>query len=166
MKAFLDHVGIKNPRTLDVGCGLGYVVRHLRNQGVDAHGCEYGRWTQEHAVIPGILWADLTEYLPYETAQFDLVSCLGVLSQFPERFAVRAVSELRRVSRGYIWVNIQCEPHELQKHHRGIRPKGDWFSLFEYMGLEIVEDDFLLKHYDRSPVRLNRMLKNKISTHD
>jgi SAM-dependent methyltransferase len=159
MKRFLDHAGIETPRTLDVGCGLGYVVRHLRNQGVDAHGCEYGRWPQENAVVEGILWADLTDFLPYEPESFDLVSCLGVLSQFPQRFALKALKELMRVSRGFVWVNIQCEKHELQAHHKNIKEKEFWFSLFKTAGLEIVEEEFLLSHYHRVPERLNRILK-------
>ena len=159
MKRFLDYVGIENPRTLDVGCGLGYVVRHLRNQGVEAHGCEFGDWTQKNAVVEGILWADLTDFLPYEDASFDLVSCLGVLSQFPQKFALRAVNELKRVSRGFLWVNIQCEKNKLQEHHRNIKEKDFWFALFETVGLEIVEEEFLLSYYDRVPGRFNRILK-------
>lgn len=159
IKDFCDHVGLGFVRSLDVGCGLGYVVRHLRNLGIEGHGCEYGKWTQEHNVVSGVLWADLTEYLPYETAYFDFVSCLGVLSQFPERYAVRAVEELRRVTKKYVWVNIQTEWRELQAHHRNIRPKGDWLYLFEYVGFQVVETDFLRSYYPEIGEQLSVILE-------
>ena len=159
VREFLDFKEYQAPRTLDVGCGLGFVVRHLRNLNVDAHGVEYGFWTVDHAVVPGILWADLTIRLPFPSESFDLVSCCGVLSQFPEEFSEGALRELARVSRRFVWVNIQCEEHELQRHHRNIKPKEFWFDLFEKTGLRIVEEEFLLANYYRVPSRCCRILE-------
>ena len=159
IKRFLVDHGIEKPKTLDVGCGLGYVVRHLRNQGVDAHGCEYGTWTVENAVIPGIIWADLTEGLPYEADSFDLVSCLGVLSQFPAEFAVKAVEELKRVSRRFIFVNIQCMKYELQKHHRNIKPPAYWERILESLDLKTFDDEYLRATYAPYKMRMTRILE-------
>lgn len=160
IKELLDKTGIEKPKTLDVGCGLGYIVRHLRNAGiVDAVGCEYGRWTQENAVVSGILWADLTEGLPYEDESFDFVSCLGVLSQFGERYAPRALAELRRVTRFILWTNIQLEMNHLQSYHKNIKPVSYWEELFKEAGFLFNEeaDEFLKKTYPGVPEQFNRL---------
>jgi len=118
---------------LEVGCGRGFVVRHLRNMGHIADGCEYGTEAVAQSVC-GAQWADLTAKLPYEYGSYDLVLCVGVLSHPPALYAQHCLDELARVSRRLLVTNIQVEPHELQRHHLNIKPAEWWRPRFAKAG--------------------------------
>lgn len=120
---------------LEVGCGLGYVLKHLRNLGHKAEGIEYGTWSVEHSVC-GAKWGDITETLPAADGTADLVICVGVLSHVPEDLVPKALKELRRVSRRFVWTNIQLYWHPDQNHHQTFCQPTWWRRKFLEAGLE------------------------------
>jgi SAM-dependent methyltransferase len=127
----------KTVRIADVGCGRGWVVKHLRDSGYMAAGFEYGKGAVEHSVC-GADWCDLTESLPIENAECGLVICHGVLSHVGEEKAAHAVKELARITfkRGLVWTNILTGWHEQQQHHLTFRPKEWWEHRFKAAGLK------------------------------
>lgn len=128
---------IPNPdkpyHVVEVGCGIGFTIRHLRNLGVSAEGIEYGTWSVEHSVC-GVKWGDITETLPAEDASADLVICVGVLSHIPEELIVKALGELRRISRKLLWTNIQLYWHPDQSHHKTFFQPTWWRRRFSEAG--------------------------------
>jgi SAM-dependent methyltransferase len=123
---------------LDVGCGRGFVVRHLKNLRFAAAGCEYAPMSEVQPVERHIYRGDLTETLPFDDGAFGLTICLGVLSHLPEDDVPHAIRELTRVTRRAIWTNILVIDHPLQKHHQTIRPPHWWQAAFKSCGLREV----------------------------
>lgn len=122
---------------LAVGCCRGWQVHHMRNLGLRADGCEYGKAGVEHSVC-GAKWCDLTDRLPYEDASYDLVECVGVLSQFPERFALHALKELHRVSKRWLWTNILVHERPEQWYHKNVKTSSWWYQQFAKAGWSTV----------------------------
>jgi SAM-dependent methyltransferase len=135
-------------RVLDVGCGRGFVVKHLRDLGISAEGCEYAHFAVDNSVCDAA-WCDLTDRLPYEDKTFDLVHCAGVLSQFPAEFAEHALKELFRVSRKYLWANILVGKNapKQQSHHRNVKVREWWEPIFHRVGWREFETDALYKEF-------------------
>ena len=130
-KKLAEKLGCRS--VLDVGCGRGFTVRHLRNMGLRADGIEYGTEAVEHSVCEA-KWGDLTDTLPPGDETYDLTISLGVLSHPPKETTFNALSELRRVTKKALWTGIQVVPHELQLHHLTIMPPDWWQSMFSAAG--------------------------------
>jgi SAM-dependent methyltransferase len=87
-------------RVLDVGCAWGFLVECLREQGVQAFGCDFSTYAlaQVHPNIREFCWQyDLTQPLPADqqsTARYDLVTCIEVLEHLPPNAAATAVQYL------------------------------------------------------------------------
>lgn len=138
------------PKVCDVGCGRGWIVFNLRELGLDACGCEYGRGAVAHSMGSAAL-CDLTQPrgLPYPEGIFDHVNCVGVLSHFPAEFAETAVLELHRITArgGTCWTNILTirgdgEPNPLAEHHLNQAPVAFWEELFARCGWDDITADF------------------------
>ncbi len=88
---------------LDVGCGRGEVVREAVALKLDARGCD---------VVPALCEGERFDLitgahdLPYTDHRFDLVSCCDVLEHIMEPDVDRVLSELRRVSKGRMLLEI------------------------------------------------------------
>jgi len=119
---------IGRPSIADIGCGRGFVVRHLRNLGHGADGYEYGEAALKHSVCEA-RFCDLTGRLPIPDGAYGLIVCTGVLSHVPEESVPNALAELRRVTRprGLLFINLLNHYTPLQSHHRTFKPN-DWWK--------------------------------------
>jgi 2-polyprenyl-3-methyl-5-hydroxy-6-metoxy-1,4-benzoquinol methylase len=99
---------------LDVGCGEGFVVKHLRETvapprldglDIDRPVLDVARFQNRSS---GFARASVFE-LPFPADSYDLVLCNEVLEHLeaPER----ALGELARVSRGHLILSVPREPH-------------------------------------------------------
>jgi hypothetical protein len=97
------------PHTLDAGCAFGFVVEALREIDVDAEGVDVSFFAIDHA-SPGarghVRQGSLLDRLPFDDASFDAVTALETLEHLPPESIPAAISELRRVSRGYLLATI------------------------------------------------------------
>ena len=111
---------------LDFGCGVGALVRALRQRGVDARGIE-----MEREGIAGALGEDVVPYvdlydgslpLPFADGVFDCVTAIEVLEHVPDYR--RVIDELVRVCAGRLVITVPdmaaipiCFPHGVVPWH-------------------------------------------------
>jgi SAM-dependent methyltransferase len=99
---------------LEVGCGEGFVLRHLREQlgPRDLAGLDYrpAALAVARTLVPGVpLQVADARHLPYRDGAFDLVLCLEVLEHLVEPSV--ALAELRRVARRGALLSVPHEPY-------------------------------------------------------
>jgi ubiquinone/menaquinone biosynthesis C-methylase UbiE len=79
---YVDRIISKGKWTIDIGCGLGRVVKHYHNEGYKISGCDYSEVAVEKLKKNNpeldIIQANIL-FLPYEDNQFDNILLLGVL---------------------------------------------------------------------------------------
>lgn len=94
---------------LDVGCATGFLVEVLREQGIDAQGCDVSEYAIDHA-SPGaaghIRVGNLFAGLPWNDNSFALVTALEILEHLPPERVKVALAELHRVCNGYLYATI------------------------------------------------------------
>jgi len=101
-------------RLLDSGCGEGFVLDHLRQEGYGAHftgsdlRLEAIQWGQANLIedLDGLV-ADI-HHLPFPDNSFPLVMCLEVLEHIPD--SAVGLRELARVSSQYLLLSVPHEP--------------------------------------------------------
>jgi len=104
---------LATPALLDVGCGEGYVLRHLQRDWptLETQGMDGDREALALArrACPGTLFlqADAAR-LPFRDRSFDMLTCLEVLEHLRE--PGQALAELARVSRRYILLSVPNQP--------------------------------------------------------
>jgi SAM-dependent methyltransferase len=107
--AFLLWSHFEARRTLDVGCAFGFTVEALRELGVDAKGCDFSAFAVNHApasVRNHVFFGDLSQTLPFGDRSFDVVSAFETLEHLPPALVPHALSELFRVTRGFLVATI------------------------------------------------------------
>lgn len=122
-------------RMLDVGCGFGWTLKHLRGMGIESFGTDFSRYVIENSPNKNlIVEADMTNALPFENASFEFVTCNGVLEHIPSKKIDRAISELCRVSSKYIYAMICIEEREHEPSHITVRSREWWINNFRTFG--------------------------------
>jgi SAM-dependent methyltransferase len=100
----LDHHGMPAPRAvLDWGCGPARIIRHLPAllPDTELHGADYNgetiAWCSSHIPEVRFTQSSLEPPLPYDTASFDCVYCVSVITHLSEPVAAAWLEELARV---------------------------------------------------------------------
>lgn len=84
---------------LDAGCGCGYIVKRLREEGYDAWGLEVSDYILQHCCAPGhVLKGSVTD-IPFRDGAFDLVFSNGLWPYVAENDVPQAAREIWRVGR-------------------------------------------------------------------
>lgn len=129
---------IKFKSVLDVGCGPGWCVTEFLKRKYVTRGIEPCGYLYKHElrVLAGldIVKKFKADQLPFNADTFDLVFSTDVLEHVPEAEAQKAIREMVRVSKKYIFCTISfikavCFP-ELNLHCT-IRPREWWQAEFE-----------------------------------
>lgn len=98
---------------LDVGCGEGFTLQKLKDQGIGKklEGIEYLDRAIEigNKIHPSLTLKQGTIYeLPYKDDTFDLVLCTEVLEHLED--PEKALKELKRVTKKYCVISVPNEP--------------------------------------------------------
>ncbi len=137
--AYADRIRMTTGRTLDVGCGGGFVVALLGGYGFerDAFGVDVSRVAVDRgAARAGADRVQLMTHptIPHPDAHFGLVTCFDVLEHLDEDDICSLVGELRRVlaPNGVLFGAVSCRRAGANdKHgdnlHRTVRGP-EWWS--------------------------------------
>ncbi|RLC26331.1 MAG: hypothetical protein DRH56_04665 [Deltaproteobacteria bacterium] len=111
------------PKTLlDVGCAKGEFVLGSHHAGIKSYGIDISNKAiqQVPSRIRNYCRVGNILKIPFKKNSFDLVTSFALLEHIPAQMARQAVSELMRVSKRYVLVQI-CDkdsPQELSKNYR------------------------------------------------
>jgi SAM-dependent methyltransferase len=125
----LEQIG----KLLDLGCGCGRIIRHLRRCGAEElHGCDCNAkavaWCQRFLDFGRFQINDLEPPLPYPDGMFGLIYAFSIFTHFPESLQHRWMDEIRRVLApgGYFLLTVSGQsfiglqgPDEQAAFHRG-----------------------------------------------
>lgn len=98
----------KPEKVIDIGCGLGNVVKYLHRGGVEANGIDYSQSFINSApprLRKYLSVGDITN-IDFNDNSFDLVICMEVLEHLPLKLIDIAIDELKRICKGSIFVTI------------------------------------------------------------
>lgn len=137
--------GVK--KILDVGCGAGQVVAHLRNEGYEAYGTDIADGARRYwkmANIEPFCQVTPAHKMPYLDEEFDIVCCTEVLEHVPEEIVLDTLKELYRVGSGdYIFScalkpAFHKMPHDGSEPHITIKPMEWWIEMMKQAGYAII----------------------------
>jgi len=125
---------------LDVGCAKGFLVRALREVGVDAWGCDHSRFALDgahDAIAPYLIESCATQLRPERT--FDVVVAMNVLESLTEeqlnRFLKSALGWTEQAIVAVIATDEESEESTRASHDRDLsrilrRPRAWWHEQF------------------------------------
>ena len=96
----------KPESVLDVGCAYGFVVKRFQELGVPATGVEYSSYAVSRAVTQEIIEGDVRDLSRFKNNSFDLVLGTELLEHVPEDDLFKAVKEMHRVAKRFVFLLI------------------------------------------------------------
>lgn len=123
-------------KILDIGCGMGQLVRTLLRKGVDARGIDVARNTIEYSnsLVPGRYENGSILQIPYPDNSFQTVVSTDVLEHLTESDIPKAVAELHRVTQRYVFVILSTAPDRDHIWHLTLHGRDWWESQFFLAG--------------------------------
>lgn len=115
-------------RILDVGCGMGLLVRSLLAHGVDAYGLDVSAAAVAHcnASAPGRYRQGSILALPYPDGHFDAVVSTDCMEHLHEQDVPAALAELHRVTRRGLYLRLATTPDRDGHWHLTVKPRAWW----------------------------------------
>jgi SAM-dependent methyltransferase len=124
---------------LDVGCGMGGVIKAFRDCDFVAVGTEISDYCLKHSPVKKYLQKVGVTSLPFEDNYFDLVICQDVLCYLDRKQIYQAVKELVGVTKQYLYIEViskgspnskqSVNPDRLRKS-KNLLTKQEWFKVF------------------------------------
>lgn len=115
-------------RILDVGCGMGALVRELLKQGGDAYGVDVSSVAaaQCNRSAPGRFHAGSILALPFPDESFDTLISTDCLEHLAPGDVPLALSEMRRVCRRNVYLCVATMPDRDGHWHLTVEKRGWW----------------------------------------
>lgn len=119
-KDIIDHFNLKSgDRVLDVGCAKGFLVKDLMKvcSGLEVFGVDISEYALMHCEpeVVGRLHLGSGDRLPFPDNSFDCVLSLNTIHNFSRDRAIKAMSEIQRLSGGKAFVQVDSYYTPLQK---------------------------------------------------
>lgn len=136
---------VENSRVLDVGCAKGFVVREFQKLGIQhAYGCDVSAYAidQAHPEVKSNLSMMSADSLDYPDSSFDLVFSLDVIHNLAPTACDRAITEMKRVSRGHCFLQVASyyDAAQLERLRdwgvtvQTFRSQSEWLQAFSRIG--------------------------------
>jgi len=133
---------LKPKNCLVLGCARGYLVRALRENGVDAYGVDISRWAIENAdskAKPYLTVSDVNLLLPkFSPQKFSLTIAMDVLEHIPKPELTNVINETCRVTAKHILLQVPIFDNGVDPSHVSIYPESWWRTQFTMHKFEIV----------------------------
>ncbi len=122
---------------LDVGCGMGLLVRTLAARGIDVHGVDASSLAVEEGnrKLAGRFHQGSILSLPFPDNAFDTVSSTDCLEHIAEADVPAALKELHRVTRRSVYVQLATKPDRDGRWHLCVHDRAWWELQFFNAGL-------------------------------
>lgn len=150
-------------RILDVGCSNGIAVHKFmkmkkHSYGIDVSQIAIRLAAEKEALVPNCVLGSLTD-IPFKNKFFDAVFSCDVLEHLERKDVGRAISEMVRVCRSYIFVIIDCDIERnrewidkakkefpadfagMDNLHLTVMPQSAWIKLFARCGAKFMKRD-------------------------
>lgn len=110
VRDIMSHYGLSaGARVLDVGCAKGFLVSDMVDAGLNARGLDISQYAITEAPHPSVvsrLRRGNATNLPFSDKSFDLVLSVNTLHNLPREGVICALREIKRVSRGHMFVQV------------------------------------------------------------
>jgi len=145
--AILQLFGGKGYTFMDVGCGLGWVVKILRERNEEALGVDISEYAIKNSPVPDHV--SLGDIATLKISQkYDIVLCNRVLCYLKGgREILTALKNLKEITGRYLVVAVSASDHigpgnaeRALKSRKRLWPKSQWEKWFEGAGLKIEHD--------------------------
>ena len=115
-------------RFLDIGCGMGVLVRELLKQGADAYGIDVSTVAAAECnrITPGRFFAGSILALPFPDESFDSLISTDCLEHLAPTDIPHAIRELRRVCRRNLYLCVATEPDRDGHWHLTVEKREWW----------------------------------------
>jgi SAM-dependent methyltransferase len=122
---------------LDVGCGMGLLVRTLAARGIDVHGVDVSSLAVEEGnrKLAGRFHRGSILSLPFPDDSFDTVSSTDCLEHIAEADVPAGLKELHRVSRRFVFIQLATKPDRDGRWHLCVHDRAWWELQFFKAGL-------------------------------
>jgi len=141
----VEHILARRPKgkLLDIGCAFGYLVKRLRDKGIDAFGIDISQYalSQSPEDVKPYLKHGSADNLPWSDKYFDMIVTFGTLEHLGSEILPKAISEIKRVAkRGIIAVTPGDDPYfDNDITHQTKQPLSWWRAQFP-PGFEVRSD--------------------------
>ena len=160
----------RSARILEVGCNMGTQLLVLQQMGFhDLYGIEIQSYALDRAkarLPEGVLAQASAFAIPYEDRFFDLVFTSGVLIHIAPTDLPKALAEIHRCARTWIWGFEYYAPETTEVMYRGHQSllwKTDFARAYlqQFEGLELAREDHF-RYLENENVDTGFLLRRKI----
>lgn len=115
-------------KLLDIGCGMGALVRELLGHGVDAHGVDVSSVVVQEAnrLAPGRFVSGSILELPFDNQSFETIVSTDCMEHLAPEDIPAAFAEIRRVGRRHVFLRIATGPDRDNHWHLTIEKRPWW----------------------------------------
>jgi glycosyltransferase involved in cell wall biosynthesis len=133
---------------IDVGCGTGYLMKHMLKEGKNVVGIDISEWAVANPIsgCEGRIFNGSITDIPYDDDAFDYAVAFSVLEHIPEQDAIQALKEIRRVSKkAFFMIAMDVGVGWKEKleaedpTHINIKTMEWWEDKFKIVGLKVIK---------------------------
>jgi ubiquinone/menaquinone biosynthesis C-methylase UbiE len=127
-------------KVMVLGCARGYLVRALREVGIEAYGVDISKWAVENADEKAknyIYLGNIADLSRWKNGEFDLVVAADVLEHIPWEKLPKVLDEIARICGKYVYAIIPVvDVWRRDRSHVSILPSHWWIKQFEQRGFQ------------------------------
>lgn len=130
-KIILDVIPEECIIIVDVGCGDGAITNVLGGK-YDVIGIDFSRVALKHLSSKASPVLGSADYLPFKDKSADMVLSSELLEHLPDEIFLKAISEIKRISKKYILISVPNE-EKLRKRYTKCNSCGFEFHIYGHL---------------------------------